>query len=212
MCFSAETSFAAGVILTVAGVVLLKKFYNRKEIFLALIPFFFGIQQLAEGAVWVALKNGTYPNAYSLIPQYIFLFFAYMFWPVWIPLSFGLVEKVLWRQIVMRVLTLMGLLFFFNIGYNFIVYGDVKAKIIKHSIDYGVAPLPYRLLYGVITLTPFFLSSIPRVWILGTANVIAFVVADISYNYAFTSVWCGAVAIITIGLFIILKKESAKER
>jgi hypothetical protein len=210
MCFSAETSFAAGAILAVAGVVLVKKFYNSKTIFLALIPLFFGIQQFAEGIVWEALKYGTYPNAYNLTAQYIFLFFADMFWPVWIPLAFGLVEKVLWRQIMMGALMLIGLLFFFNIGHSFIVYGDVKARILENSIDYGVNPLPYRILYGVITMTPFFLSSIPKMWILGIANTIAFIVADISYNYAFTSVWCGACAIITIGLFILLEEEPAK--
>jgi hypothetical protein len=44
-------------------------------------------------------------------------------------------------------------------------------------------------------------------WILGIANTIVFVIADISYNYAFTSVWCGASAILTIGLFILLEED-----
>jgi hypothetical protein len=182
MCFSAETSFAAAAILTVAGVVLVKKFYKSKVIFLALIPLFFGIQQFAEGILWEALKHGEYPSTSSLTAQYIFLFFADMFWPVWIPLAFGLVEKVLWRKVVMWILMISGLCFFFSIGYNFIIYGNVKAKILEHSIDYGISPLPYRILYGVITMTPFFISSIPKMWILGIANTIAFIIADISYK------------------------------
>ena len=166
-----------------------------------------GIQQFAEGTLWVALKHGDYPSTYSLTAQTFFCFFADMFWPVWIPLAFGLVEKELWRKIVIGGLMLIGLLFFFNMGYNFIIYGNVKAKIVENSIDYGISPLPYRILYGVITMTPIFISSIPKMWILGLVNTIAFVIADISYNYAFTSVWCGACAILTIGLFILLEED-----
>ncbi len=208
MCFSAEASFAAGAVLTAAGVYLVHKFHKSNKILLAFIPLFFGIQQLAEGALWEALQHGWYPNAYSRAAQVVFLFFAYMFWPVWIPLAFGWMEKIQWRQIVMGVLMLVGLLFFFNIGYSFIVDGAGEAKIVEHSIDYGTSPLPDRILYCVVTMSPFFLSSISKMWIFGLANTIAFIAADISYNYAFTSVWCGASAIISVGLLLLLNNRT----
>lgn len=212
MCFSTETSLIAGTILTIAGVVLVKRFYNRRELFLALIPLFFGVQQLAESALWYTLTHGTYPSSYSLAAQYMFLFFAKMFWPVWIPLAFAVVEKMRWRQIVMEGLLFLGSLFFFYFGYNFLVYGDVQARIVGHCIEYGRSPLSGRIFYGIITMTPFLLSSIPKMWILGVLNTIAFIVADISYNNAFISIWCGACAIITIGLFIILQKNQPKSQ
>ncbi|MCH9626241.1 MAG: hypothetical protein S4CHLAM123_14370 [Chlamydiales bacterium] len=207
MCFSAEASFSAAVVLTVAGVVLVGRFYNSKKIFLALIPLFFGIQQFAEGIVWIGLKSNSYPEGYSLVAQYLYLFFAEMFWPVWIPLAFALVEKIVWRQVVMGLLIVIGLGFFFNNGYNFVVHGDARALIKEHSINYGAVPLFYRVLYGIITMMPFFLSSIRKMWILGIANVLAFVVASVLYNYAFISIWCAAAAVLAIGLFFFLKKN-----
>lgn len=207
MCFSAESSFTSGTILTIAGIILIKKFKTSRALLLALIPLFFGIQQLAEGWLWHAFEHHSYPDACSLISQRIFLFFAYMFWPVWMPLAFGIVEKVLWRRVMMFVLMILGLGFFFERGYNFYISGDAVARIVNHSIDYGRNPLGYLILYATIAFVPFLLSSIPKMWILGIINVIVFIIANISYNYAFTSIWCFAAAIITIGLFILLKVE-----
>lgn len=209
MCLSAEASFIAAAALTVVGIVLVRRFYNSKKIFLALIPLFFGIQQFAEGFVWIGLKSNSFPKEYSLAAQYLYLFFAEMFWPVWIPLAFALVEKIFWRQLVMWLLIVMGLGFFINVGYNIVVHGVVKALIAEHSINYGAAPLFYRILYGVITMVPFFLSSIRKMWILGIANILAFVLASLFYSCAFISVWCAAAAVLAIGLFFLLKKTSA---
>ncbi len=211
MCFSAETSFTAGVILVGAGLVLIKKFVGHKEIFLALIPLFFGIQQLSEGVLWESLEHGQYPSGYGLTAQYIFIFFAYMFWPVFIPFAFGVVEGKLWRKTLMISLMLIGLLFFLNIGFYFLTTDNIRAKILEHSISYSyITTWPYRILYAVITLAPFYLTSIKKVWILGIANTIGYIIADVSYNYAFASVWCFLAAIITIGLFILLEKKSIK--
>ncbi len=210
MCFSAESSFISGTILTIAGIILIKKFKFTRALLLAMIPLFFGIQQLAEGWLWHAFEHHQYPDASSLLSQRIFLFFAYMFWPVWMPLAFALVEKVLWRKIVMFVLMILGIGYFFELGYSYLITGDIEARIVDHSIDYGENSLAYRILYAAIAFIPFLLSSIPKMWILGILNIIAFIIADISYNYAFTSVWCFAVAIITIGLLILLKLEQVE--
>jgi len=211
MCFSADVSFTAGVILTVAGIVLVGKFYKKKELFLALIPLFFGIQQFVEGVLWISLRNNSYPQTYSLIAQYIFLFFAEMFWPIWVPFAFRAAEKVLWRRNVILGLMIIGFCFSYYIGYHFIVSASVRVKIVEHSLNYGVSPSPYRILYAVITLTPFFLSSIPKMWILAIANTLAFIVASIFYSYAFVSIWCAFAAILAIGFFVVLKKPVKKK-
>lgn len=209
MCFSAESSFTSGTILSIAGIVLLTKFKGSKAIFVALIPLFFGIQQFAEGFLWQAFEQHRYPDTGSKLAQGVYLFFAYMFWPVWMPFAFGIVEKVKWRKIAMFTLMFLGLGYFFELAYT--LTGGVVAQVVNHSIDYGLDPIAFRLLYAVIALGPFLLSSLPKMWILGIINVLAFILADISYNYAFTSVWCFATAIITIGLFIILKVEPVEK-
>lgn len=208
MCFSPEASFTAGAVLTIAGIVLTNKFHDSKLILLALIPLFFGLQQLSEGVVWVALRNGWYPDVYSLAAQDTYLFFADMLWPVWLPLAFGIVEKVLWRKIVFGILLLLGIAFALKIADISIVYGTGQATVINHSINYGESPSPYRIVYAIITLLPFLLTSIPKMWILGIVYLVAFTIAEISYTYAFVSIWCFVAAIITIGLFVLLYKNA----
>ncbi len=207
MCYSAEASFVAAAVLTVVGIVLVRRFYNSKKIFLALIPLFFGIQQFAEGVVWIGLKSSSFPEGYSLAAQYVYLFFAEMFWPVWIPFAFALVEKVYWRKVAIYLLLVMGLGFFVHVGYHFVVHGVVKAVIAGHSINYGGAPSFYQILYAIITMVPFFLTSIRKMWILGIANALAFILASMFYSCAFVSVWCAAAAVLAIGFLFLLKKS-----
>jgi len=53
MCFSAEASFIAGGILSIAGIVTLAKTQNPSYRALASIPLLFGLQQIGEGFVWL---------------------------------------------------------------------------------------------------------------------------------------------------------------
>jgi hypothetical protein len=58
MCFSAEASFTASAALVPCGVYCLTvaRYRNPNYEPLALIPFFFGIQQFAEGMVSCSLR------------------------------------------------------------------------------------------------------------------------------------------------------------
>jgi len=205
MCFSAEASFGAGTFMSIAGIVLVKKFYNTLFILIALSPLFFGIQQLSEGIIWKGLTHHQFFEPFTQTAMYVYLFFAYMFWPVWWPLAFGLAEKTLWRQIVMGGCFLIGLLFFFMCGYDLLVHGNQPPRIVGHSIDYGPNHLRNRIIYGIITILPLILSTIPKMWILGIVFLFTFIAAEISYHYAFTSIWCFVCAIATVGFFIFLK-------
>ena len=53
---------------------------------LALVPFFFGVQQFVEGLQWTAIDNGGLEPLGSITAKG-FLFFAYCFWMIWIPWS-----------------------------------------------------------------------------------------------------------------------------
>jgi len=96
MCFSSAASFTAAVGLTSLGVLTLLETRNKKEIPFASIPLLFGIQQASEGLVWLSIQHGNlYLNS---VFSHVFTFFAYIFWPLFIPLSVLLLEKILWRR------------------------------------------------------------------------------------------------------------------
>ncbi len=97
MCFSTAASFGAGVLLSGAAIVTARKMDKPTQWALAAIPGIFAIQQFSEGFVWLSLSNEPYaswaPNA-----TFIFLFFAEVMWPAWIPLAMVLLEKDQWRR------------------------------------------------------------------------------------------------------------------
>jgi hypothetical protein len=92
MCFSAAASFSVSGILLVAGIATLRQAKERKVVPFALIPLIFSVQQLTEGVLWIALQNPEY-EGWRNAAAYVFMVFAQVVWPVWVPLSVLLLEK-----------------------------------------------------------------------------------------------------------------------
>ena len=92
MCFSAEASFAGGIIISAIGVATIRKVHEPSQILFASIPLFFGIQQITEGLLWVTLPLTDFVNIRH-IATYIFLVMAQVIWPMLIPLSVLFMEK-----------------------------------------------------------------------------------------------------------------------
>jgi len=91
MCFSASASFGAAGILSIIGLLSLRKVKNKNLYPFALVPVFFAIQQAFEGVVWMTYDQPV--NAFvNTFAMYAFLFFAFFFWPVWIPFAFAMIE------------------------------------------------------------------------------------------------------------------------
>jgi hypothetical protein len=204
MCFSAGASFTAAGALGSTGIIFVSKFYRDKRLWIALIPCFFAIQQAAEGFLWLAFNWGVFPNGWSLAAESLYLFFAYCFWPVWMPLALLRVEEVPWRKAIMKVLLLIGC-FYFALGGFAVWKGLDEAHVVHHSISYGEVSLWTQLLYAIVVISPFFLSSIPKMWILGLAILLSFIVATLAFAYAFTSVWCFAAALICLGIYLVFR-------
>ena len=192
MCFSAPVSFTAGVFLCAAGAVLIKRLQNIKFLPLALIPLFFAVQQFAEGAVWL--------HFHPRLATDIFLFFAFMFWPMWIPFAFWVAE----RKKHSLILLLLGILIAIYLAVDVFT---TQATFYTYSIRYGVPErkdyIPFFVYLGVIAL-PLFLSQIKRMWVLGVLTagsgiLIAFIDAQF-----LVSLWCFLAAFFSLGLLVLL--------
>jgi hypothetical protein len=107
MCFSASASFGAGIVLSAIGIASLKKTKQPSQSFFASIPLLFAVQQITEGFLWLALKNPGY--GFLLQPAtYIFLAFAQIIWPTFVPLAIFLLEKKPNRLKTLRMLIGIG--------------------------------------------------------------------------------------------------------
>lgn len=216
MCFSANASFGAGAILSVIGIASIKKAETRSQVIFASIPLIFAIQQITEGFLWLALSN---PNFEFLRwpSTYIFLFFAQVIWPFWVPYSILKIEKEESRMKIKKALVVIGSIVSTYLFYCLISY-HVEAKImgmhISYMQDYPIFLSFYAgLLYIIATIFPPFFSSIKGMWTLGISILISCIITAIFYTDYIVSVWCFFASIISMTVFLILhemKNESEK--
>ncbi|MDR3647297.1 MAG: hypothetical protein P4L22_07175 [Candidatus Babeliales bacterium] len=213
MCFSAQASFiASGTLLLIASLTF-KNVKSPKLIPLALIPVFFAIQQFAEGMLWVILTNETYLQ-FKNLAIYTFLFFAYIFWPLWMPFALLKIEPKERQQKLLLVSFGVGLLVSAYNLYYLLFYG-AQAKVEAHHICYNIDLTAIQsqidlLLYWLASTLPFFISSVKYMRFLGIAITIALIFTYIAYIKFFTSVWCFFGAILSVFVYFIISKPLTK--
>ncbi len=198
MCFSLSASLLAGGSLSALGVATLKKTKSPKEIPAAAIPFFFGIQQLSEGAVWYGL---TYNNEFLVRgATALYTLFSHVFWPIAIPFALRKLEPVALRRKILTVFQLLGIGIGAYLFYS-LTQSPFAAHIIGNHIVYtteaNLDTLTIKILYlGVVCLSCL-ASSHVLARIAGVLVFIAFGVSSYFYEQAQISVWCFFAALLS---------------
>lgn len=212
MCFSPEASFTATAMLVPAGAYCLASACrkDRSQLGLATLPLFFGIQQFAEGMVWLAMRRGD--KADAVPAALVFLFFAIAFWPFWVPFSALLCERRPWaRSAIAGMIALSSIWTLFIFGPILLEPGRwLTIRVVHHSIQYdyrelpimqAVPPLLVRGLYFLNIAAPLvFVDRLRGLKLPGLAFLASVLVAHGLFAYAFTSVWCLFAAAISASL------------
>ena len=201
MCFSAPASFSASLILGVVGVITVKKVQTPSQLAFACIPFLFSFQQFTEGVLWLALTHKEFAFLES-ISTYLFLIFAQIIWPTWVPLSIMFLEKDAKRKKAFYFISGIGILLSLYLTYCFIAY-DVQAEISNHHVKYNL-DFPHTqhllwlsaLFYFIPTVLSTFVSSVKRMQILGMAILLSSVITRLFTLKYFISIWCFFVIIV----------------
>lgn len=215
MCFSATASFGAGVILSTIGIAAIKKAQTRNEMVFASIPLIFSVQQFSEGVLWLAFLN---PGLTSLQTgmTYVFLFFAQIVWPLWVPLAILLLEKEKRSKRTLRVLVAIGIVVSGYLAFcllNYPVQASVLGRHISYSQKYPAALSAYGGgLYILATIVPPFFSSVKKMWTLSTAIAISYVMTAIFYTDYIISVWCFFASVISIAVLGLMFEIRKSER
>lgn len=207
MCFSANASFGASIVLTVIGVAAIKKVEHPSQLLFASIPLLFAVQQISEGIIWLTLGN----PAYAVLSQtmtYVFLFFAQFFWPLWVPIAVLMLEKESKRKRIQKILVGIGIIVAFYSAYSLFSY-HVQAKIVGYHVTYTVDYPNNLAMYGGIlyllaTVAPSFFSHIKKMWMFGTSIFISYLITALFYDHYLVSVWCFFASIISISIYAII--------
>jgi hypothetical protein len=206
MCFSAKASFITAGMLFISSFIGLSYAHTHGKRMLAITPLLFGIQQAIEGLLWISFGYG-FP-VLKTISTYGFIFFASIFWPAWIPLTIGMLEPQVQRARWIFQTWIIGICFSLAIIIHLSIYGATAFLISGHiSYDFhnsDYLTLPATLVYWWATIIPFFMSSLPYLWLGGTGLLLAYAVSFYNYYYALGSLWCFFSALLSIFLTFYL--------
>lgn len=206
MCYSATASFSAAALLGAMGVLLLFRINNKKYLPLALLPLLVAIQQAAEGFVWLNINN--------LFAKDLFLFFAFVLWPLWVPFAFWVPEKSPRRKQALALSFGVGLVISCWLAF---IIPQTTAQASHSSIQYisSLRFSPYSIIlifYAFATMLPFFFSSLPKTSLFGMLFVLSALFVGWMDEIHFVSMWCFVSALISLGLFFILKPDLSSKK
>ena len=213
MCFSAEASFAGGIIISAIGVATVTKVHKPSQLIFASIPLVFGIQQITEGVLWLTLPNSDYLNVQKF-STYLFLIMAEVLWPMMIPLSVLFMEENQKKKKILRLFLILGACL--SIYYaSCLTLFNVNPEIMGFHIQYhtnfpkSVALIAFAI-YLAVTIAPLFVSSIKKTHLLGMLMFLSCAVTAIFFTQYLTSVWCFFAALISGVIFWILRDSKRK--
>jgi hypothetical protein len=178
----------------------------------AAAPLLFAAQQAAEGVVWLTINDPAAAWQQQLAVD-VFLGFALIVWPLWLPVSLQRMERNPQRRRV-----LLGLV---AIGAVVSIYAAVLlarwhplAETAGHSIRYlykagpeALSPSFYVAAYAVPTVLPFFVSSAALARVIGMALIVSLIAAAIVERDALTSVWCFFAAVLSVLVLVAIVRE-----
>lgn len=212
MCFSASASFIASGVLAIIGALCIKTNHTKKVLPLDCIPLLFSVQQASEGLLWLSIDN-QWTYLHQVMP-YIFLLFASLVWPILIPIAIMIIEPSYLRRHCLMLFVMLGIILALSL-YGFILLHGVQAQALGCHIYYQI-PVPENMsmaasvAYVLATIVPFFVSSLPAMWLFGIALVISYIISYIWYMQHFVSVWCFFAALLSCLMYVIIKHITPK--
>lgn len=212
MCFSATASFVVGAGLITAGSVAVKKAKDPKSLPFAGIPLIFGVQQISEGFVWLSLQNEQFSH-WKHPSILIFLIFAQVIWPAYVPFSIRMMEEKQVRKTALSIITGIGIGVAIYLGIGIFFYPiDANAK--TYHVQYVLSSQKEMLFnsqvfYFTATVVSAFVSSRKGMLLFGTAILISMIVSLIYFNPYVISVWCFFAAVLSLIVLYVIRKANS---
>lgn len=208
MCFSAGASFAGGTVITAIGIATARIVRKPEQKLFSTIPLIFGMQQISEGFVWVALQNPG-NQAMLTISGYLFLIAAVVIWPTMVPLSVLKMEQKPSRRRYLKIFLAAGIITSLYYGTGLIIH-NIEPEISNHHIKYvndfpKSLATPAFILYLIATLIPIYISSIKKMYLFGILVTVSCLITGIFFKEYLTSVWCFFAAFISIVIYWIIR-------
>ena len=219
MCFSPMASFVAsfflgGVYLAAYRKVLNQNKYLPAILGIVLIPFFFAIQQFSEGFVWLSLLY-NFNDIIKNMAINMFMFFAFIFWPAYTPISMYRLEQNNSCKKILKILILVGFMTAIFLLERLCYFG-VNAQLANCHIMYNSNLSQFSTNVMYLTMAAYLLatcgsllvSTFPRVREMGILISLAYIATYLFYVNFLISVWCFFAAIISLLVYWVVARKS----
>jgi len=219
MCFSIEASFIASFFLAVVAIASFLKVKSQgvlgsAKLGLIAIPAGFSVQQFCEGFVWLALLN-NHVGWLKDLAIYGFIFFAFIFWPVYMPFCIYRLEQNHTVQNFLKIFMTIGLCVA-GLLLERVLYFGITAQLASCHIMYQshatqFSPLLFWLAMGAYLITTVgstIISTFPGMRLVGILIGIAYLGAYLFYVNFFISVWCFFAAIISLLVYWLMSQKN----
>lgn len=216
MCFSAEMSFGAGTALITTGIVALR-ISRPNQIMFAMIPLLFGIQQVSEGMVWLSHLYSMSPNMSYFFGK-MYLIFAFIVWPIWIPISVYFFNKNAISKRLVNLSIIIGTTVSVYLGFVLFYNGlitEIVCYHIKYHVDYTPPFKNHSTFIGISYLAslviPTCFNKVNFIKVFGLFLIASYFLSRFFYANYFTSVWCFFAALISFVVVFILYKSNKNQ-
>jgi hypothetical protein len=197
MCFSAEADLVGGIVLGAVGFDAVRHVRQRGDHrAVAALPLLLAVHQLDEAFVWWGLQ-GRVSAEVGQVATWIYLLFAFVVLPVYVPLSVLALESPGRRRSLMVVFAGLGAVVSAALLVA-MLRGPVTAAQGDHHLAYGTGLRAGGLVVAVYVLTTcgaVVLSGYRRLAVFGLVNLIAVAVLAHLAIDGFASLWCGWAAV-----------------
>jgi hypothetical protein len=210
MCFSPEVSFGSAIVIGLIGLYGLSLVKNRRMLHLACLPLIFALQQVCEGVLWLYLRDQAVSTSFAFAAQRIYLFLAYMLYPVYLPYIAWRWESSPSRRIWIGLTLLAGVVI--ACVHAYLTETDtIVAQVVGSSIQYPFIWLSTGIPYLIVVSLPCFLCRDRRMWVIGALVFASFFLAWWVRYMTLASVWCFFSAWISILSVWVLRQPPVEE-
>ena len=208
MCFSAQADLVGGAVLSVIGVDAVRHVRQRNgQLALAALPVLLAAHQLVEAFVWWGLQGEVNADV-GRAATWIYLLFAFVVLPIYVPLAVLALEPVGRRRLVIAGFLGLGVVVSVVL-LAALLSGPPTAELGHHHISYGIG-LPAGFLvtsaYVAATCGPMVFSGYHRLFVFGIVNLVAVAILARLAISGFTSLWCGWAAVTAAVIALHLRR------
>ena len=197
MCFSAQADLVGGVVIGAIGVDVLRHVQKRPRYLpMAALPMMLGLHQIDEAFVWWGLQ-GHVSTGVGTVATWIYLLFAFVVLPVYVPMALLCIEMERRRRWAMAGFALLGGVVSIVL-LAAMVRGPVTAELGHLHLAYDTDLRAGGVVVGAYVLATcgaLLCSGHRDIALFGVVNLVAVAVLARWTIDGFASLWCGWAAL-----------------